>query len=352
MEPGNKLIRLPFSKRRVPLRYIVIHSLYWILITGFFLYEKRYLIYKASMPFFLACVSVRILLLIAIAYLNLHYFLPQYLLKKRYRQYFTAIILSVIVYLITQSLFDYYLYGYVIGPMRNSDLWEALSYNFFSTMWYLAIVLALKLSIDWYSQQLTIQHIMVEKLNAEVHFLRAQINPHFLFNALNNLYGLTLKKSDAAPEVVLMLSNLMEYMLHESDQEYIPLEKELHYLYSYIDLERIRSENQADIQIEVNGKTDSCFIPPFLILPLLENAFKHGLNLAKSAAFLHLKIDITAELKVQLSNSKPLSTASKHRSGLGLLNLKKRLALLYPDRHELHIDDLPGKYEVTLKIVL
>lgn len=225
MDALDKPISLPFLKRGTTFRHVLMHSAYWVLITGFFIYEKRYLIYKASMPYFVACVAGRIALLIIIAYLNLQYFLPRYLLKKRYLAYFTAIILSVIGYLAAQSLFDFYLYGYVVGPMRNSNLLESLSYNFFSTLWYLGLMLALKLSMDWYGQQLVIQKITVEKLNAEVNFLRAQVNPHFLFNILNNLYALTLKKSELAPDVVLKLSEMMEYMLYDSTGEKVPLEK-------------------------------------------------------------------------------------------------------------------------------
>ncbi|WP_300600440.1 histidine kinase [Niabella sp.] len=347
----SKSIPLPFSKRRISTSRFLVHSAYWLLVTGFFLYEKRYLIYKASLPYFFACVSIRILLLIGIAYLNLHFFLPRYLLKKRYGVYSIALLLSVAGYLLVQSFFDYVLYGYVIGPMRNSDLLEALSYNFFSTLWYLALMLALKLSIDWYSQQLTIQKITVEKLNAEVEFLRAQVNPHFLFNALNNLYALTLKKSDDAPGVVLKLSELMEYMLYESNEEYIPLEKELAYLQNYIELERLRTNHKADIRITVEDVTGGCLIPPFLILPLLENAIKHGLGTINSAAFLHLNIRAGTALEVRLANSR-WPAATKRQGGIGLQNLRKRLELLYPGRYTLQTEEPPGAYIAFLKILL
>ncbi|WP_316791353.1 LytTR family DNA-binding domain-containing protein [Pedobacter frigoris] len=147
-------------------KYLLIHFCYWLLITGFFIYEKKYLIYKASMPYFVACVSVRILLLIMIAYLNLHYFLPRFLMKKRYFIYAFAVLLSVTGYLLAQSLFDFYLYGYVVGPLRNSRLMEALSYNFFSTLWYLGLMLAVKLSMDWYEQQGIIKEYRTLKVQA------------------------------------------------------------------------------------------------------------------------------------------------------------------------------------------
>ncbi|MCF3108802.1 histidine kinase [Niabella sp. CC-SYL272] len=352
MNLWSKSIALPFSKRRVSTRYLLAHSAYWVLATAFFLYEKRYLIHKASLPYFFACVSVRVLLLILIAYFNLHYFLPRYLLKKRYGAYSVALLLSVAGYLTLQSLFDYYLYGYVVGPMRNSDLIEALSYNFFSTLWYLALMLALKLSMDWYDQQLLIQKITVEKLHAEVAFLRSQVNPHFLFNALNNLYALTLKKSDEAPGVVLKLSELMEYMLYESNEAYIPLEMELGYLHNYMELERLRTNHQADIRVHVEGVAERCFIPPFLILPLLENAIKHGLGRANGNAFLHLDIQIDGALTVILTNSTAHSTSAERKGGIGLQNLKKRLELLYPGRYTLQTKEPPGVYIAFLKILL
>ncbi|WP_438939927.1 sensor histidine kinase [Chitinophaga hostae] len=353
MDFPDKTLKLPFSQRRVSLKYALAHGLYWVLITGFFLYEKRYLIYKASMPYFATCVAVRILLLIVIAYLNLHWFLPRYLLQKRYLAYSTAILLSVAGYLVTQSLFDYYLYGFVIGPMRNSTLMESLSYNFFSTLWYLGLMLALKLSMDWYGQQLTIQKITVEKLHAEVNFLRAQINPHFLFNILNNLYALTLKQSSLAPDIVLKLSEMMEYMLYDSNDEKVLLEKEIAYLNNYIELERLRLSADAVITQDIDADLNGYEIAPLLLLPLLENAFKHGLTRQLENSWLKVHITLNkAILKVVIANSRPAAVARKSKGGIGLSNLRKRLELLYPDRHQLELNDGEDIFEARLTIAL
>lgn len=349
----DKPFKLPFSKRRVPVRYALVHAAYWVLVTGFFIYEKKYLIYKASMPYFVACVSVRILLLMVIAYLNLHYFLPRYLLKKRYLSYFTAVILSVAGYLVAQSLFDYYLYGYVIGPMRNSDLLQSLSYNFFSTLWYLGLMLALKLSMDWYSQQLTIQKITVEKLHAEVNFLRAQVNPHFLFNILNNLYALTLKKSSLAPDVVLKLSEMMEYMLYDCNDEKVLLEKEINCLHNYIELERLRFSAGAAIAVDINASPQGHEIAPLLLLPLLENAFKHGLSRQTENSWLKVNITLNESiLTAIIENSKPAAVIHQGKGGIGLDNLQKRLELLYPDRHQLLLEDEKNVFKAKLVIEL
>ncbi|MBG6235215.1 sensor histidine kinase YesM [Pedobacter sp. CAN_A7] len=349
----DKPLKLPYLKSKVTIKYAIIHSLYWLLVTGFFIFEKKYLIQKASMPYFISCVTVRIALLMVIAYLNLQYFLPQFLLKKRYLAYFTAVFISVTAYLAIQSLYDFYLYGYVIGPMRGSRLMEALSYNFFSTLWYLALMLALKLSLDWYGQQLTIQRITVEKLNAEVNFLRAQVNPHFLFNILNNLYALTLKKSELAPDVVLKLSAMMEYMLYDSADEKVLLEKEIVYLINYIELEQLRFNTGAKIALNVKSDLNHHEIAPLLLLPLVENAFKHGLSKQTDNKWLNVEVELEeATLTFIVANGKTCSVNTSVKGGIGLDNLRKRLELLYPNRHHLELEDKKSSFYVKLVLEL
>ncbi|HEY9535377.1 MAG TPA: histidine kinase [Mucilaginibacter sp.] len=330
-----------------------IYGAYWILVTGFFLYEKKYLLYKANLPYFFACVGVRVGLLVIIAYLNLHIFLPKYLAKKKYGAYVSAILFSVLTYLVIQSLYDYYLYGYIVGPLYNSNMWESVSYNFFSTLWYLALMLALKLSLDWYGQQLLIQRITVEKLHAEVDFLRAQVNPHFLFNILNNLYALTLKKSELAPDVVLKLSSMMEYMLYDSNDEKVLLAKELEYLHNYVELERLRFGAGAVITFNAGKVDPGQKIAPLLLLPLVENAFKHGLSKQTADSVLHISISAHDDtLIAEVENTKPALVSSQYKGGIGLNNLRKRLELLYPGRHDLQLQDQATTYKATLRIKL
>ncbi|WP_276088968.1 histidine kinase [Pedobacter sp. JY14-1] len=341
------------GKSPLPSKDALIHGAYWILVTGFFLYEKKYLIYKANLPFFFACVSGRIILLMVIAYLNLHYFLPRYLMKKRYWTYISSVFISLITYVVLQSLFDFYLYGYVVGPLYNSDMAAAISYNFFSGIWYLCLMLALKLSLDWYGQQLLIQRITVEKLNAEVDFLRAQVNPHFLFNILNNLYALTLKKSELAPDVVLKLSSMMEYMLYDSNEDKVLLDKELLYLHNYVELERLRFNGGARISLNTTLPASGQKIAPLLLLPVVENAFKHGLSKQTDDSW--LKVDVRLDgstLNAVVENSKPACPQRAGRGGIGLSNLCKRLDLLYPNRHNLEFENNADTYKVTLVIEL
>ncbi|MXV51145.1 histidine kinase [Pedobacter sp. HMF7647] len=349
---AEKTFRLPFFKRSFSVKHALIHGAYWVLVTGFFLYEKKYLIYKTNLPYFFACVSGRIALLIVIAYLNLHYFL-KYLLRKRYLAYVTAVILSVVGYVLVQSLYDYYLYGFVVGPMYNSRLPDAIVYNFFSALWYLGLMLALKLSLDWYEQQRVIQRITVEKLNAELDFLRAQINPHFLFNILNNLYALTLKRSELAPDVVLKLSAMMEYMLYDSNDEKVLLNKELNYLRNYIDLERLRLNDGANINLQIDQAPEGQKIAPLLLLPLIENAFKHGLSKKTENGWLKVNIGLDGTtLTVLVDNTKTPLNGQHLKGGIGLSNLRKRLELLYPQRHKLELEDLRDTFKGKLVIEL
>jgi len=329
-----------------------IYLAYWVLVTLIFLYDRTYLIEKAGLPNFFVCSAVRVTLLIALAWLNIHWLIPHYLLLKKYGSYFGIVFSLIIAYLLIQSLYDHYLFGYVLGPNKNAHLSTSLIYNFTHTSLYLLLIVALKFSIDWYEQKKLLQDAEVGKLQAEVNYLRSQVNPHFLFNALNNLYALTMKKSDKAPDVVLKLSELMEYMLYESDETYVPLAREIKYLSNYLELEKIRQGNQADISLTVRGDTDNCQIPPFLLLPLVENAFKHGVSKVVRDAYVHISICIDKVLEVNIKNNKLNFQYPEQNGGIGLFNLKKRLELLYPGKHVLQIFKQPEEYKVLLKIDL
>ncbi|MFT3823144.1 MAG: histidine kinase [Chitinophagaceae bacterium] len=339
------------TSKPAPAARSFIHLAYWIIVAIIFLYDRSYLIVKAGMPYFLACSVVRIALLVAIAYANIYWLIPHYLLARKYFTYFGMVLLLLIVYLLLQSLYDYLLFGFVLGPSRNASLSVSLLYNFTHTSWYLLLTIAVKLSIDWYQQKEIMQQTAIGKLQAEVNYLRAQVNPHFLFNVLNNLYALTLRKSDLAPEVVLKLSGMMEYMLYESNEPLVPLEKEITYIENYLELEKLRQGNNANINIAINGSPAGHNIAPFLLLPLLENAFKHGINKLLQDAYLdiHINIDATS-FSFRIDNNKPRIAAPAEHGGIGLSNLEKRLELLYPGRYSLQVSNQESTYQALLKI--
>jgi len=195
------------------------------------------------------------------------------------------------------------------------------------------------------------ERVEKEKVKAELDFLKAQINPHFYFNTLNNLYGLALLKSDKAPDAILKLSEIMEYVIYDARTEQVPLEKEVEYLKNYIELECLRLEAGAKVNMEVKGELVGFQIAPLLLLPLVENAFKHGTSNPEN-----INIDIllainseTRKLNVLVKNN--FEEHSK-KQGLGIENLKKRLALIYPNRYQLEQSTLENFYIAKLTLTL
>jgi LytS/YehU family sensor histidine kinase len=193
-----------------------------------------------------------------------------------------------------------------------------------------------------------------EKANAELQLLKAQIHPHFLFNTLNNIYSFTLTKSPLAAELVQKLSDMLGYMITDCDHSMVPLEKEIHLIKDYIGLEKIRYGTRLDIQMHINGECKSKMIAPLLMIPFVENCFKHGASIMRGKQWMQLSIHVNNNvLYFNLTNSKPLQPVnSKSKNGIGLLNVKKRLALLYPDKHQLIINPSDGVYNVQLQIEL
>ena len=213
-----------------------------------------------------------------------------------------------------------------------------------------------KVTTDWLGLQNEKRELESQNLQSELKFLKSQINPHFFFNTLNNLYALTLKKSDLAPEIVLRLSEMMRYMLYESNEKEVPLDKEINYVNNYIELERLRQGEKFKIDFLVEGEPFNQRIAPLMFIPFLENSFKHGLdNQIKSGYVnIHLMLEENS-VRLDIKNSKPefLPSIKKKKSGgIGLENVRRRLKLLYPDKHKLEILDENDSYHVKLDVEL
>lgn len=339
--------------RSSPRQFSWQHILFWIIVTIIFLIDRRYLIEKAGLPHFLICSLIRITLLIAIAYINLYVLIPRFLIPKKYGRYASCVITLVVGYVLVQGLYDYFLFKAILAPIKHKPEMGFILYNLMSTFFYLVVTVALRFGLDWYQQKQQLQKVELEKLQAEVKYLRAQVNPHFLFNILNNLYSLTLKKSDAAPGMVLKLSEMMEYMLYDTDKNFVELDKEIQYLRNYIDFEKLRKGNHATIEFNVTGNPHDLKIAPFIFLPLIENAFKHGISKIINNAYLHAHLIIEHhEIWFKLENNKLNFLPTDEYSGIGLSNLKQRLSLIYPDRHTLSVADNQNIYKTELHLRL
>ncbi|MCX2744134.1 sensor histidine kinase [Mangrovivirga sp. M17] len=201
-----------------------------------------------------------------------------------------------------------------------------------------------------YEQWVWLRTLKSEKTQAELAMLKMQVNPHFFFNTLNNLYSLTIKKSDEAPDVVLKLSDMMRYTIYEGKKETVSVEDEIEYLKNYIDLHRIRYHKTVDIKFDVDI-TESGKIAPLLFIILLENAFKHGVETLSEDAFIKINFEINKNhFRFVIENNYEESDPDNTEPGIGLENLKKRLKLIYPENHELITSKKKNIYKAELTI--
>ncbi len=231
------------------------------------------------------------------------------------------------------------------------------SKNLFRDYAVIALGVCLKVIRDWDKKDRLASRLQAEKRGAELQFLRAQIHPHFLFNTLNNLYGLALKGSPHTPDSILKLSGLLDFILYECNAERIPLRKELDLIGHYIELERLRFGDRLALSFHTPGTPDDLLVAPLLLLPFVENAFKHGAANSESDV-VFVKIDLYTEgrtLHFQVENSKssrPRAGKDDDHKGIGLRNVEKRLELLYPGGFELHKTDGADVYLIALKLRL
>lgn len=196
--------------------------------------------------------------------------------------------------------------------------------------------------------------VEIQNINIEKDFLKSQLNPHFLFNTLNNLYGLSVKKDDLAPEVILNLSDIMSYTLYESNSEKVALEKEIDFIKNYFELEKMRYPKDKNIQLEISGEDEisGLYIAPLMTFTFIENAFKYGLRSSQNQ-FIKQEIEIRNGLfYFVLENDIDPAEIKKEFGGIGLKNIKKRLQLLYPNQHILNIQTLENSFRIELKINL
>ena len=195
--------------------------------------------------------------------------------------------------------------------------------------------------------------IMKERIATELLYLKQQVNPHFLFNTLNNLYALSIKNSELTPSAILKVSSILRYSLYKSDNSLALLRDEIDIIDDYIDLQKMRSKNNLPVTYSLTGDVDKYKIEPFILLPLIENAFKHGMtNINES--FINIEITIYSDkLKFSVENKKSfLAEPDPEHSGIGLKNIKRRLDLVYPDCHEFKIDSNDEVFSVCLELPL
>lgn len=233
-------------------------------------------------------------------------------------------------------------------------LWNgAISFLFIGPITICGIFLSIKMFKSWYLKEQEKQILITENANAEIQLLKAQVHPHFLFNTLNNIYSFTLNKDPCAAGLVLKLSDTMNYMITECEEPFVALEKELKMISDYIGLEKVRYGNSLDISFNIAGDYNNKLVVPLLMIPFVENSFKHGASKMLRHPWIHLSIQADEDLlHFTLVNSKPADETVQIKGGIGLKNVQKRLELIYPGAHLLSIESTINTFTVNMQVPL
>ena len=297
--------------------------------------------------------------LIIISYTVVYYLVPKFFMKKKYVLFAVNVLLLFIFVFGLNVLYNLIItqFTHAIGTTAQQPfifIRGTLIRLFGNAPLICGILLSLKTLKTWHLKQLENETLTKEKASAELQLLKAQIHPHFLFNTLNNIYSFTLTKSPLAAELVQKLSDMLNYMITDCEHVMVPLEKEIQLIKDYIGLEKVRYGDRLDIQMHVKGDGKNKMIAPLLMIPFVENCFKHGASMMRGKQWMQLIININDnDLDFKLSNSKPSQpTTSKNKIGIGLLNVRKRLGLLYSGKHLLDINSTDNTFSVNLKLEL
>jgi two-component system, LytTR family, sensor kinase len=300
-------------------------------------------------------------LLIGFFYFNSNFLIPKFLTQGRNAIYFSSILL-IILLIVAANLSFSILFSFEhkevvenIATHKHSNINRDLkraSRIFFSSLFIFAISTCYRLLLDRYNSERKKKEIENENLVSELSFLKSQVSPHFLFNTLNNIYSLSLNNSDLASDAIMKLSQLLRYMLYESDVKLVSLDKEIEYLNNYIELQKMRISGDVKIVFLTKGNLSENVIEPMLLIPFIENAFKHGIDYSKKS---DISIDLNLSgntLHLKVENGITPNRENDKASGIGLNNVRRRLNLLYPERHELTIEKNKEKYIINLEITL
>ncbi|GMN05272.1 histidine kinase [Croceitalea sp. MTPC5] len=297
-------------------------------------------------------------------YFNLYYLIPKFLQKGKHLIYIPALLATILVTSFG-IIGGYYVNAFIVG-IPFQELFYVAPTEFFqlfkanalpSTLASMTLAMSIKLTKNWIASEKKRNAAEKENLTTELKFLRSQYNPHFLFNTINSIFVLIHKNQDMASESLAKFSELLRYQLYQCNAPEIDLEQELNYLKNYIELETLRQDlSNLDLQVALDSSnTNGLQIAPFLLMPFIENAFKHVSHHIDSRNWITIDLNVHHNgLQLEVSNSKPelTITNTEESSGIGLTNVKRRLALLYPNSHKLEVLKSSKEYVVFLDITL
>ena len=310
-------------------------------------YEDYWYSFKSNM----VTVSMGALLV----YVNIYFLYPKFILNKKYLKYIIYFIISVAIFYIIRTELIYLFINENVWPESEKPQ-KAYSFNhilvvFLIGIYDVALVTTIKLTAEWVLERKRSEQLKEIQLRTELDFLKSQIQPHFFFNTLNNLYALTLEKSDEAPRLIIKLSDLMQYVLYEVSGSKASLHEEINHLNNYIDIERIRFKDRIHVEMDITGDIEDIKVPPLLFLTFVENCFKHGLKGNDIVKInMGFKVLKNNHLEFKLTNNFNPDIIKSENHGIGITNAKRRLNLLFSNNYELESEVIEDLYIMLLKI--
>jgi LytS/YehU family sensor histidine kinase len=281
-----------------------------------------------------------------------YWLIPRFFQRSKILFSFMLVTLSVVLIIVEAPA---YIRWFMLEDLPKNSFtlfWECFTTIMGMSHVVCLLFIAIRLYIHYYLKMQERELLISENISAQIQLLKAQVHPHFLFNTLNNIYSFALNKSPESSSLVLKLSGILKYMANDCRDSNVPLRDELKMICDYIGLEKVRYGKRLTLNLKIEGNDQHKLIAPLLLIPLVENSFKHGAGKSLTPSWINIKITIGEEmLCMKIANSKPLETFPDNRRGsIGLDNLKKRLKLIYSDRHKLNITSLRGKYFASIQI--
>lgn len=357
----------PFIFSNQPKYRLRRHISFWLFWWLFFAFLYSYTARFSFLPDFrrlpVSLVDALIFMIphIFLSYVLMYYVIPRFVIHAKYTKAAVSVVVSFFVTACISACIGVYvlpgiryaLFSIPYSEAFNSTFLLSLLAGLRGAITIGGLAAAIKMMKYWYVKEQRNLQLQKENAEAGLQLLKAQIHPHFLFNTLNNIYAHTQNSSPVAAGMITDLSDLLRYTLQEGNKAIVPLRQELKMIEDYICLEKIRYGNQLDLHIQLPENTNELYIAPLLLLPLVENCFKHGTSHVLDQPWIHLHINIqNHQMQLKLLNGKVHKPGEQNQTGIGLKNVQKRLDLLYPGKHELVITNEEEVFIVNLKLDL
>lgn len=331
-------------------RKYLFHLLVWIMLAAFMITEMNYYIKQKGWLFVLGPMSASLSLMAILVYTNTLLLIPHLLQKKRIVIYIFGILSIVILYSYSRSVAQQYWDG-VVWPEDRMKVTDYIHVNFIYSWWLVLVSSMLYYTQKWTEQRQQVKNIQINQLQTELKYLRSQVNPHFLFNGLNTIYGNIDIKDQRARDILLQFADLLRYNLYEADVDLVELDKETIYLQNYVSLQRARSNENLVIDLVIEIQNKELKIAPLLFIPFIENAFKFSTRDDNRTNYIAISLKQSGN-RIVFTCTNNYEDTTQDSGGIGLSNVKRRLELLYKDRYTLEIQKDETNYSVNLTLVV